>query len=303
MTNTDRAIPPANILLATDLSSRSDRALDRAGQLASEWNAQLHVVHALAQNTSAVAAGLAPDDCWTEPVIPRDQAERRLRNDLGPLMEKLQPHIHIERSNPGEAILDIADKQDCGLIVTGVARDESLGRMLLGDTVDFLARNASVPVLVVRKRPSGPYTRVIAATDFSPASAEAVKAAGRLFPDSGLTLLHAYHIPFSGILMNDSIRAEFQDLGEQATAEFLRSQGLPADMPHIVEQGAPEQVVARHADPEGSLIVVGSHGASGLASILLGNTARQILNRTDGDVLLVPFTRRESDCDDAVARL
>jgi nucleotide-binding universal stress UspA family protein len=294
MTNTESAAPPGNILLATDLSSRSDRALDRASQLASEWNARLHVVHALAPDTSAVAAGLAPETCWSGPGNPREQAERRLRKDLGPLMEKLHPHIHIERGTPGQAILDIEKKQDCGVIVTGVARDESLGRMLLGDTVDFLARKANVPVLVVRKRPSGPYTRVIAATDFSPASAEAVKAARGLFPGAGLTLLHAYHIPFSGILMNDGIRAEFQELGEQATSEFLRSQGLPEDMPHIVEQGAPDEVVARHADAQGSLIVVGSHGASGLAGILLGSTARQILNRTDGDVLLVPFTRRES---------
>jgi nucleotide-binding universal stress UspA family protein len=294
MTDTDLATPPGNVLLATDLGSRSDRALDRAAQLASEWSAQLHVVHALAQNTSAVAAGLAPEACWTEPGNPREQAERRLRDDLGPLMEKLQPRIHIEQGNPGQAILDIARKQDCGFIVTGVARDESLGRMLLGDTVDFLARKASVPVLVVRKRPSGPYTRIIAATDFSPASAEAVQAARTLFPQSGLTLLHAYHIPFSGILMNDNIRAEFRDLGEQATLEFLRSQGLPEDLPRIVEQGAPEEVAAKHADPEGSLMVIGSHGASALASVLLGSTARQILNRTGGDVLLVPFTRREA---------
>jgi nucleotide-binding universal stress UspA family protein len=225
MTNSDRAASPGNVLLATDLSSRSDRALDRAGQLASEWNARLHVVHALVQNTNSVAAGLAPDACWTEPGDPREQAERRLRNDLGPLMEKLQPSIHIEQGTPGQAILDIAGKQDCGLIVTGVARDETLGRMLLGDTVDFLARKASVPVLVVRKRPSGPYSRVVAATDFSSASAEAVKAARTLFPQSSLTLLHAYHIPFSGILMNDSIRAEFQDLGEQATGFFRKGGG------------------------------------------------------------------------------
>ncbi len=39
--------PPKRILLATDLSARGDRALDRATQLASLWGAELAVVHAL----------------------------------------------------------------------------------------------------------------------------------------------------------------------------------------------------------------------------------------------------------------
>src|SRR5699024_10309123 len=39
--------PPRRILLATDLASQTDRALDRAVRLARQWQAQLHVVHAL----------------------------------------------------------------------------------------------------------------------------------------------------------------------------------------------------------------------------------------------------------------
>ena len=38
---------PKTILVATDLSARSDRALDRATALAAEWNARLVVLHAL----------------------------------------------------------------------------------------------------------------------------------------------------------------------------------------------------------------------------------------------------------------
>jgi nucleotide-binding universal stress UspA family protein len=291
MTKSDRVSTPRNILLATDLGSRSDRALDRSAQLAQQWGAQLHIVHCLTSSPAFPAS--VRDGRRQEADDPRASAEQRIRADLGPLAETLQPAIHIESRNPGQAILDVANKQKCSLIVTGVARDETLGRRLLGDTVDFLARKASVPVLVVRKRTAGPYETVIAASDFSAASAEAVKAAATLFPASRLSLLHAYSIPFSSILMNDKIRAEFQELGAQAALEFLRSQGLPQDLPHIVEQGTPEQIVASHVDPRGSLIVIGSHGASALATMVLGSTARRILNRTEGDVMLVPFTGRE----------
>jgi hypothetical protein len=44
---TRAATPPKTIILATDLSSRRDRALDRAIQLANSWGAELLIVHAL----------------------------------------------------------------------------------------------------------------------------------------------------------------------------------------------------------------------------------------------------------------
>ena len=39
--------PVRSILVATDLTSRSDRAVDRALELGREWNADVHVVHAI----------------------------------------------------------------------------------------------------------------------------------------------------------------------------------------------------------------------------------------------------------------
>lgn len=49
MTAALSSAPPRRILLAIDLRSRSDRASDRAVQLAAQWQAALHVVHVLPQ--------------------------------------------------------------------------------------------------------------------------------------------------------------------------------------------------------------------------------------------------------------
>src|SRR5688572_30512216 len=51
---------PSRILLATDLTSRCDRALDRAVQLAREWDAQLHVLHAIESQPPAAPLGVDP---------------------------------------------------------------------------------------------------------------------------------------------------------------------------------------------------------------------------------------------------
>src|SRR3546814_20885450 len=86
------------------------------------------------------------------------------------------------------------------MIVTGVARDELLSRMFLGDTVDRLIRKSPVPVLIVRDRAFEPYHTMLVATDFSESSRVALATAIRFFPDTGLSLFHAYDVPFAGYL-------------------------------------------------------------------------------------------------------
>lgn len=281
---------PTNILLATDLSSRSDRALDRALQLAREWNVKLHILHVIPEETGLGMPGRTWEAPWREIDEQREQAANQLRRDIGSAQEDERISTHLERGSPGEIIRLVAERENCELIVTGVARNETLGRRLLGDTVDHLVQEAKVPVLVVRNRVHGSYAEILSATDFSPASAEAFQTALALFPRSRNSLFHAYQIPFSGILtVNDTIRSEFRDLGEKATREFLRKVDLPEDFPCKLELGWPAEALAKYLEDHDALVVAGSHGASAAARVLLGSTARRILDRTQADVLLVPF--------------
>lgn len=285
--------PPGAVLLATDLGSRSDRALDRALQLAEAWDARLHVVHAVYRADEMATAGRLWDAPWRELDDPRGEAERRLREDLGPRASTRQVEVHVEFGAPDEVVRTVAARENCGLILAGVARSETLGRKLLGDTVDRLLRKAEVPVLIVRARAHGPYDEIVGASDFSPASAEALAAALALFPGVPASLFHAYQIPFSGILMNDEICKEFADRGATAARQFLAAAGLDEDFPRIVECGSPEELLARHlAERPGGLVVVGSHGASALSDVLLGSTARRIIDALRGDVMVVPYSRR-----------
>lgn len=49
---------PRSILLATDLTSRCDRAFDRAARLARQWNAPLHVLHAIESLPPSIPVGV-----------------------------------------------------------------------------------------------------------------------------------------------------------------------------------------------------------------------------------------------------
>lgn len=286
--------PPKTILLATDLSARSDRALDRAVQLARQWNARLVTLTVLDPGTlSAERVQAAPRPSrTTTPIDPVQRAFERLCRDASAPDVEIVPRV--AEGKVTETLLKIAQEEAAGLIVTGVARNESLGRSILGSSVDGLARHANIPVLVVRDRTHGTYRNIVVASDFSPSSALALDAVLQLFPGTRTTLFHAFDVPFLG-MMDTSQDAAIEQGLEEARIEsekFLDEAGLDAEQRAVVctvnEQGEPVRLIYEFSrDHHADLIVLGTHGRSAIFDILIGSIAKRILETAITDVLLV----------------
>ncbi len=170
---------PRRIALATDLSHRCDRALDRALLVAKAWQAELTVIHALAPPEDSPLFGSLRDlPSWRRSPDPVRKARDRIYRDLVREDPGVDIMVHVETGSPAEVVLGAARASHADLIVTGVARDELLARMFLGDTVDRLIRKSPVPVLIVRDRAFEPYRTMLVTTDFSASSRVALETAG-----------------------------------------------------------------------------------------------------------------------------
>lgn len=132
-------------------------------------------------------------------------------------------------------ILAACDAEAAGLIVTGVARNEALSRIVLGSTVDALARRSPVPLLVVRSRARAPYREVVVASDFSPSSRRALETAAVLFPDAGFTLFHAFGNPYPALSGMDA--AQTRNHGHQLAQ---REAGAPASLRRATNRARPD---------------------------------------------------------------
>jgi len=290
-------MPPRKILLATDLSCRCDRALDRAAALALEWGAQLVVLHAV-QGTEA--AGNIPPLWWRPPLDPREAALRRLRDDLP---GDVDVQIVVEYAEPAPLILETARRLGCELIVTGAMREETLRRALLGTTIEEVVRHAEVPVLVVNLRPRGAYRSVVVATDFSDASRAALETALALLPAARMSLFHAFEIPFDRAI--DDKMAMRDAAARQAAAEsqaFLDATPAVARSGRTIEKicecGVLEWLLSDlAARGDADLVALGTVGRTGLASVLLGSVAQQLITRLPVDMLVVrrPGVQPSSD--------
>ncbi|MDO9500981.1 universal stress protein [Falsiroseomonas sp.] len=266
---------PRTILLATDLSSRCDRAQHRAMLLAKGWGAKLCILH--------VMPGEGPPDLpsWRrDPAGTEARAERQIRADLAGHGTACE--VVLARGDAAETILAQATAQEAGLIVTGVARNEMLGRAALGAIVDQLVSQAPVPVLVVKGRPRGAYAEILVATDFSESARQALQAALHLFPEARITVFHAFQIPFEGFVGHDASRGEMHSLAVAELEAFLQHVHAPpgwrARVTPLVEYGEAGALIADYVQARDiPLVVLGTQGRSGLARFLVGSTAKRLL--------------------------
>lgn len=267
------------ILLATDLTSRSDRATDRALLVSQQVQAELVALHVLEEKPPRTAE----DEIGVE-----ERARESLAYDLR--STQFATHVQIATGDPAERALAVAHEHGCELIVTGVARADRLLGSTLGGTVDQLVRTSDIPVLIVTERARAPYANIVAAVDFSPVSAQAVRTVAGLFPAAPLMLFHAFEAP-SMLAVPDAARIvdELQDAAQASYGEFVRGLGLEVAPVAMLRRGAPEVLVRQLSTNHAlDLVVLGTRGRGRLAQALLGSVAKRILAQLGCDALLVP---------------
>ncbi len=281
--------PPRSVLLATDLSSHCDRALDRAAQLARQWHATLHVVHALPPEARPVA--------WWSPEggRPQDEAEhaalveRQIRHDIPGDPDDLV--VHVEVGEPVDVILRVAAREKCALIVAGTS-GPTFASLVAHTTTEQLLRRSPHSLLVVKGRPRGAYRRVLVGTDFTGESRHGLETAAAWFAEADFTLMHALDIPYRSLFLAAGRESEFARLEHETMASFLAE----ARMPEVVRQridtriayGYPEAMLSEYGmTREVDLTVVGALRRGLAFHMLVGGNATRIVQTVPGDVLVV----------------
>lgn len=284
-------------MLATDLSSRCDRAFDRAVQLASGWGAGLVIAHVTEPDCGPEDAEFFDPPCWRRGRDTVERMQRQVRREFPTNLENVE--VRIGQGDPAQCLLDIARAEGCDLIVTGMARDEPFGRMFLGTTVNRLVRRSSAPLLVVRNRAIVPYRRIVVATDFSESARHALVTTAAYFPEAAFTLFHGYDIPFGGLLDKRGERDELYRMEKRCGDEFLAATPLDerqrGRVDVRIEHGAAGRLLWDYVREQGvDLTVIGSHGRSAVFDVLIGSMTKRFLESAVGDVLIVidPHARK-----------
>lgn len=286
------------ILLATDLSARCDRALNRAVTLAGDARAHLLILHVFEEFEEAKHAyggHLAPS--WRAPPdavqVARQRILEGLQEDVGGAIE--HSTVLILEGEPAEVIEQVITSENVDLIVTGIAREGLFANrpVILGRTVETLLRRVGIPILIVRNRPRTAYRHILVTTDFSDTSANALQVAASFFPDHTLHLLHAFDMPRVDDRRDLPLQIEsFKYTRDVDLTAFVTATLLPEDarrrIVRLVEYGKPAQLVRDYVHERGAdLVVLGTRGRGSMLEALIGSTAKNILQSLPCDALVV----------------
>jgi nucleotide-binding universal stress UspA family protein len=281
------------ILVATDLSVRSDRAVRRAAQLAKQHHAALSVVH------------VVDDDQPEDVVIAAERAATtQLELVIRPISEALNGRCEWRtmRGDPFAVLTGLIPEAGADLVVMGAHRKQLLKDVFVGTTVERVIRARVAPVLVASSESARLYSVCLAALDLSEISREALETAARLGLLAGthLTILHVYDPMATRTLTTLGLPADKVDSyvasaaleAAQELTNFLAAVdlgGLPyRTRVRVQETTVGNAVIQSARDASADLVIIGTHGKGGLARLLLGSTAVEVLGSLETDVLVVP---------------
>lgn len=290
------------VVVATDGSSAAERAIELTGSI--EWPAgtQLRLVMAAEPPEPIISAD------WVRPG--NDQAQLAdVEAAASGVLEKAARELastgmdisrRVLRGRAASKIVENATEFRADLIIMGSRGHGTIASMILGSVSAEVVDQAPCPVLVGR-RPR--LTRAVLGDDGSDCAraAEDVVADWPIFHEvaidvttvanfglpwtSGLAL-SAYEPPAAEIAETaEAIIKQHRDVAE-AAAMRLRKHGLRVSARVVKGDAATELINA--AEAEGAdLIVVGTHGRTGLQRLWLGSVARNVLMHASCSVLVV----------------
>ncbi|HEX8106671.1 MAG TPA: universal stress protein [Kofleriaceae bacterium] len=186
-----------------------------------------------------------------------------------------------------------------GLVVMGTHGRTGLDRVLLGSVAEKVVRHAPCPVLTVPARGQvSEFRRVLCPVDFSESSRRAVALAAELVAGggSGITLLHSIEVPvsYSGEPRVEGFAEALDKRGTDLLEDWARDLRTRVSVPVTTRSriGSPGAQILAILDDDRifDLVVMGSHGRTGLRRALLGSVAEKVV-RHAGCPVVVARTR------------
>jgi nucleotide-binding universal stress UspA family protein len=142
------------IVVGTDFSVCSARALSYAVSLAASQNARLHIIHVLSEPVQPldVVGALPYVDAGTRNEWEKSAQERLARESRASERRGIRASCEVIWGRPSDALVDRAAEMKASLVVIGTHGRSAIEQFLLGSTAERVVRRSLIPVLTVREK-------------------------------------------------------------------------------------------------------------------------------------------------------
>lgn len=291
------------VLVPIDFSRPSLQAIPYALSISRQFGADVHLLHV------TDLSQLPPPTLMTLPLVPQAEWDRRFMKQLQAVAQKYRTDGNVSALEPRagtayEEICAAARELKANLIVISTHGYTGYKRAFLGSNAERVVQHSPCPVLVVRQHIGGsidPRTRtgfrlrtILVPTDFSECSRIGSDYGLQLASDFGAELRLVHVINPNAFLYGDKYTAldpaQLLQEMEDAAQKRMRSMAARAKARYSVRliYGSPAVEICKAANEDADLIVISTHGRTGLGHILLGSVAEHVVRYAHCPVLVIP---------------
>lgn len=296
----------AKVLAAFDFAEPSLEALRQGRALAHRLGGTLAACHVLpaVRDLSLImpqAGVLVEADQIAEVERTRNALVEHARTKLGLELDQ----VFVERGQPYAEIVRRGEAHGADFIVVGTHGRAGLARVVLGSVAERVARHAHCSVLVAR--PGRRAGVVLAATDLSDPSLPAIGAGAAAAERSGARLVVVSVLDWAlptaaaatGVvsalpaLPTPELTREVRDALRSTLEHAMTRVGATGEA-RVLEGSAASAIVDCAEEVGAELVVVGTHGRTGLARLALGSVAERVIRAAGCSVLAVRLAGRRN---------
>jgi nucleotide-binding universal stress UspA family protein len=289
-----------NILLPVDFSEGSLEAVRYGRHFAQRSNGCVHLLNVV------MDPGIYLPDASLPVVVPPaflNDARKAAETSLSTLLaadevEGFTVTREVIIDSPAEGIVQSARSQKSDLICIGTHGRTGFSRLAMGSVAERVVQHAPCPVLAVRGHDKGEVSirRILLAVDFSDFTPSLLKLAQRLAADESaeIDLVHVveeYTPNRSEFCADQPIVHDYLESIRIDAERRLAALDVPyAKVARHVLIGRPFVELMKHAsDRKIDLILLGTHGRTGLPHWFLGSVAEMVVRKASCPVLVTPL--------------
>lgn len=294
--------PFQTILFGADFSEGSREAFRAACSLADAGQTRMHVLHVIEPHwvpEEPVPFGQAANefhDAATD--SGRDEVlTRRMREMYAPDVP-IDVEYHLLEGDAAAQILQAADRIRPDLIAVGTHGRSGLSWLLAGSVATAVLRRAPCPVMAMhcpnKAHRFEEIQVILHPTDFSDGCESSLRVARSLARDLGARLVLLHVVPFGFYAGEMTVPVDPGVYREALDEERQLIDGPDLRYPvesRLARGDAAEEVLRAAADLHAGLIVMGTHGRTGLGRLLMGSVTEYVVPRADCPVLAVRTPR------------
>jgi nucleotide-binding universal stress UspA family protein len=293
-----------HILLPLDGSTLAEAAIPYAVELCRRLDSKVTLLHVIEKDAPVEIHGQhhltnEPEACeYLERI-----AEKKFAT-----CKNVEHHVHTEEvSKVSRSIIEHSGEFAPDLIILCAHGEGGLRDIVAGSIAQQVLANGKVPVLLIHpEEPFKGFSNLMIALDGDPDHDQALDMAGELAEQFGSTLRLIRIVPTFATLEGEQAAlgtmlpvttSAYLDMMEEEAAEYLQRKldawcGKGINCEAEVQRGEPAQEVVKSAiNSNANVIILGTHGKSGLNAFWSGSVAPKIVAKTKIPVLLYPVRR------------